>query len=100
MKSSYRTWLSSSAALNAGMRFQESGRGEEVLAGLLLIELGKLLARLVLVAGIAADRRERVGREGEVALEADAPGDVLDVRIEAAVLVHDEDAGELARGLG
>ncbi|MCK7525198.1 MAG: hypothetical protein MZV64_50135 [Ignavibacteriales bacterium] len=35
-----------------------------------------------------------------IALEGDAPGHVLGVRIEPAVLVDDDDAGELAGALG
>ena len=52
---------------------------------------------LLVVAGIAADRGEAVGREGDEIGDRQAPRDVLDIRVEAAVLVHDQDAGQLAR---
>src|SRR5207237_3987270 len=76
---------------------KERHRSQEILASLVLIELAEELARLVLVAGIAAERRQRIGGERNVLLQGDAPGDVLDVRIEAAVLVDHEDAGQPAR---
>ena len=85
-------------ALRAGL---EHGRGgHEVLARLRLIQLGKQLAGLVLVAGIAAERGQRVGRERDEVLERQPPGDVLDVRVQSAILVHDEDAGQLVLAVG
>ena len=51
------------------------------------IDLAEQLATLLVVARIAADRRETVRRERHEVLEREAPRDVLDVRVEAAVLV-------------
>jgi hypothetical protein len=75
-------------------------RFHEVLARLGLVELREHLARLVLVAGIAAEREERIGCEGHEALEGDATRDVLDVGIEPAVLVDHEHCRQLPRSLG
>ena len=86
--------------VQSGRLLSHAAAGDEILADLLLVELGEQLARLVLVARIAAERRQRVGREGHEALERDATSDVLDVRIQPAVLVHHQDAGELAGGRG
>src|SRR5262249_20658488 len=73
---------------------------DEILAGLLRIQLGKELTRLVLVAGIAAEGCQGVRREGHEPLERDATGDVLDVWIQPAVLVDHQDAGELPGNSG
>ena len=75
-------------------------RGEEILAGLRLIELLEFGARLVFVAGVTAERGQRVRRHRHEVVEGQAPRDVFDVRVEAAVLVHDEDAGQLPGGVG
>ena len=45
--------------------------------------------------GIAAHRRQAVGRERHEVLERETARDVFDVRIESAVLVHDQDARQL-----
>jgi len=58
-----------------------------------LIELADQLARLILVRGGAALGREEVRGERDEALERQTAGDVLDVRIEAAVLVDHDHAG-------
>ncbi len=56
-----------------------------------LIELREQLARLVFAfARVAAERRQRVGRHRQEVVERQAPRDVFDVRIEAAVLVDHE----------
>jgi hypothetical protein len=53
-------------------------------------------ARLVLVRRRAAEGRKRVGRQRGETFERNAPRHVLDVRVEAAVLVDDDDAGRFA----
>jgi hypothetical protein len=73
--------------------------GHQVLDPLLGVLLGENRARLVLVAGVAADGRQRIRREGDVAHHREAARDVLDVRVEPAVLVYHHHAGQLA-GLG
>ena len=54
------------------------------------IERGDHVAALVLVGRRAAERRQHVDREAEKAFEREPPRDVLDVRIEPAVLVDDD----------
>ncbi len=76
------------------------GRGDEVLARLGLVQRREQLARLVLGARIPAKREQRVGRKGHVVVERDAARDVLDVRVQPAVLVHDQHRRQLARRLG
>ena len=61
-------------------------------------ELGEELAALVVIAWIAADRRQRIGREGHEVLQCEAPSHVFRVRIEAAVLVDHDRTGQLRRG--
>ena len=54
------------------------------------IERTDHVAAFVFVGRRAAERREHVDREREEAFERDAPRNVLDVRIEPAVLVDDD----------
>jgi hypothetical protein len=83
----------------AAVRPAHAKRGDEVGARLRLVQLGEQRARLVLVAGIAAQREQRVRRVGDEALQRQAARDVLDVRVQAAVLVHDQDRRQLALGV-
>jgi hypothetical protein len=78
---------------------RQARRGDEVLARLALLQLGEQLARLVLVAGVAAEREQRVGREGDEAVQRQPARDVLDVRVQAAVLVHHQHQRQRAGGL-
>jgi hypothetical protein len=70
------------------VRASSQRRGDEVLARLGLVELLEQFARLVLVTRVAAEREQRVGREGDEAVQRQPARDVLDVRVQAAVLVH------------
>jgi hypothetical protein len=83
-----------------GPRANVIGAGDEVFAHLRLIQLGGQLARLLFVAGVAAKRRQRIGRNRHEVVEREAARNVFDVRVQAAVLVHHHDARELARGAG
>ncbi len=85
------------AAGAVGPVLQPHRRGIQVLAHLHAIDLAEQLATLGVVARVAAHRREAVGRERHEALERDAARDVFDVRVEAAVLVNDEDRGQAVR---
>ena len=72
---------------------------DKVLAGLAGVELAKQLARLVLVARVAAQREQRVRRHGDELLQRQAARNVLDVRVEAAVLVHHQHHRQRTGGL-
>ncbi len=63
-----------------------------------LIELGKQLASLVFVAGVAAEGEQRVRGERDEVIQRHTTRDILDVRIQAAILVHHQDGGQLALG--
>ena len=52
---------------------------EHVLAGFGLVEGGEEFAGFVLIAGVAAQRGEGVGGEGQVAFQGQAAGNVLDM---------------------
>src|SRR3546814_9843058 len=65
-----------------------------------LVELAEQRARRVLVAGVAAEWEQRVGRERNESLQRQSPRDVFDVRIEAAVLVRDQHQRQRPAGLG
>ena len=56
------------------------------------------VARLVLVGGRAAGGRQEIGRERDEAVERQAARDVLDMRIEAAVLVDHDHRPETRAG--
>jgi hypothetical protein len=81
---------------------QELEGGEEILHQLRAVERRLHLAPLLVGAGVAAERREPVGAEGEVARLGGAPHHVLDVGVEPAVLVDHQHRRERpggARGL-
>ena len=71
--------------------------GDEVGPRLVRVELLEEGAGRVLVARIAAERGQRVGGQRRETGERETPRDVLDMGIQAAVLVDDEHAGELGR---
>jgi hypothetical protein len=83
-------------AVALGQGAQRREGGDEILARLFLIELLEEFAGLVLVAGIAAERREAVGREGDEIGQRETARNVGDMRVEAAIFMHDENDGELA----
>ena len=86
--------------LHCGKRLEEPHGGREIVDPLDGIERAEHLRGLLLVAGIAAERRERVRRESHEPVHREPAGDILDVRIEAAVLVDHHDARPLARPRG
>ena len=77
-------------------RLQPVRRGDEVLAHLAAVDLPEQRRGLLVVARIAADRGQPVGREGDEVGDRQPPRDVLDVRVEAAVLVHDQDGRQFS----
>jgi hypothetical protein len=80
----------------AGFMGAEEGDRRHAVGGRLAgRQLPEHLARLVLVGRRAAERRQEVGRQRDEAFQRQAPGDVADVGVEAAVLVHDDDGRQL-----
>ena len=67
---------------------------EHVRAQLGLLQAGLQGAAVVVVAGIAADGREAVGRQRQEPLGGGAAGDILYIGIEPPVLVDHQDGGE------
>ncbi len=61
---------------------------------LLRVEIALQVAAIVVVAWIAANRRQAVRRQRQEAGDRRAARNVFDVRIESAVLVHDQNAGK------
>src|SRR5207253_9216156 len=76
-----------------GTCLEVTGGGKHVFDTLGGVELAKKLPGLFVVAGIAADRRESVRREGDEIFYRQASRDILDIRTEAAILVNDDHAG-------
>ena len=81
------------------MLLEERHRRGDAPRGLVGIERADHVAGLVLVRRRAAERREHVDGKREEAFERDAPRDVLDVRIEPAVLMDDDHRRAFALGL-
>jgi hypothetical protein len=79
------------------VRLQEVGAVQHVGAQLGLIQPRLQRPPVVVIPRIAPDGEEPIGGEGEEALHRDAPGHVLDVRIEAAILVDHEHGRKRAR---
>ena len=82
------------------VRLEIAGAGDEIGHHLRLLELALHLDTLLVGAGVAAEREERVGRERDVAGQRRATCDVRDVRGQPAVFVHDENARQPAAGVG
>ncbi len=83
-------------AIAVGVLAQDAGRLDEVGARFDLVELGEQGACLVLVAGVAAQREQGIGREGDEIVERHAARNVFDVRVEAPVFVHHQHGRQLA----
>ncbi len=81
------------------MLLHERDGGEGGRDHILALGLGVKLARLVFLGRRAASDREKIGRQGEIALDREAARHILDMRIEAAVLVDDDDGGPFAHGV-
>ena len=56
-------------------------------------------ARLVLVARIAADRCQGVRRNRHIAIDRQPPGNILNMRVKAAIFMRNDDDGQLCGGL-
>ena len=82
-------------AVGARVRHQMPERGDEVFRQLALVELPLHRPAFVVGAGIPAERRQAVRGQGREPGDGDAAGDILDIGIEAAVLVNDDDTAAL-----
>ena len=80
-----------------GARFQPHRGGHEILGHLLAVDLAEHLAAFVVVTGKAAQRGEPVRRKRHEVREGEPPRDVLDMRIQAAIFVDDDNAGQFRR---
>ena len=83
-----------------GNRLEPVGGSQKVLAGFGLVDLGEKLACLVLITRVAAEREQRIRRKGDEAIERQTTGDVLDVRVQAAVFMDDQHSRQLSFGIG
>ena len=79
------------------VRLEKARAVEQVGAQLGLVEIALQGAAVVIVARVAADRRQPVGREREETIDGGAARDVLDIGIEAAVLVDHQHGRERPR---
>ena len=70
------------------MIFDEPGAVQHIGAQLGLVELRLQRAAIVVVAGITAERRQAIRRQREKTIHREPARDVLDVRVEPAVLVN------------
>ena len=82
------------------MLFEEADGGNQILRCLLAIQLANHVASGVLVFGSPTRRRQEVRRQNEKALQGDTSRDILDMRIETAVLVDDDHRRQFPSALG
>ena len=87
-------------AVAVGVRLEETHGGHRVGDRARPVQLADHVAALVLVFRRAARPAQEVRPERQEAFERHAPRDVLDMRHKPAVLVDDDDGGQLARGIG
>ena len=83
-----------------GVALQERHRGDQRRDRVVLVHLRMQLARRVLAGWCPAHERKHVDRIRQVTFGREPAGDILEVRIEAAVLMDDQNDRALALGLG
>ena len=76
--------------------FEEGYGRNRIVDRLLAIQSADHFARLVLIGRRSARRREEIRCQSHETLQRHATGDIADMRIEAAVLVDDDDGGQFA----
>ncbi len=86
--------------LQSAALLQPVGGGHEILGHLGAIDLAEELPTLLVVARIAADAGQPVGRERHEIGGAQTPRHIFDIRIEAAIFVHHQHAGQFPAGIG
>ena len=74
-----------------GQGFEPSPRRGEILLHLDRIDPAEKLGAFLIVAGIAADRGQPVGGEGDEIGERQTPGHILDVWVEPTIFVDNQD---------
>src|SRR5665213_4334719 len=79
--------------------FEIVGGRQEIVPRLRLIELREQRNGFFFIARVSAQRVQRTRCERDEVVEREAPRDVLDVRVEPAVLVDDQHRRQLARHL-
>ena len=82
------------------MALEERHGGNQRRDGVVLVHLGCSSRAASSLAGVPPTSDKQIDRIGEIALDREPARDILEVRIEPAVLVDDEDDRALALGLG
>jgi hypothetical protein len=78
-----------------GPVLQPDRGGQHVFLHLCAVHFTELRLALIFIAGITTNGRETVGRERVEAFESEPSSDVFDVGIQTAILVNDQNAGQL-----
>ena len=86
--------IAPSLPVESGRDFEPFGGGGEIRLHLGRIDLFEGSRALLVVARVAPDRCEPVGREGDEIGDRQAPRHIFDIRVQASVLVHDQDGGQ------
>src|SRR5690606_10280751 len=81
-------------------RLQPECAGHDIFELLRIVDLAEQLPALVVIPRVTAYRRQHVGRECHEVGQRKPAGNVFGVRIEPAILVHDDDARQLGRRFG
>ena len=79
------------------MRFQPERGGHEIFGHLVAVDGSEQHAAFVVVTGKAAHGGEPVRRKRHEVRQSEAARDVLDMRIQAAIFVDDDNPGQLRR---
>ena len=78
------------------MLLEEASRRDEVFGNLVAIELALHGPAFVVIAGIASQRSEGIGAEGDESGDSSPSHDILNVGIQTTVLMNDENARQLS----
>ena len=78
------------------MCLQPLGCRHKVFCGFLLVQGGKQGAGLVFIAGVAAQRGQRIRGQHQITFQRQTTGNVFNVRIQPPVFMHHQNGGQLA----
>jgi len=87
-------------AVDVGLLFEVFECGDKIFEHLVLVSFRLHFAAFVVVAGIAAQRRQRIWCNGDESCQGHSSAHVFDIGVEAAVLVYHDDGAEFIRGGG
>src|SRR5438128_1241833 len=82
------------------MSLDETRSGNEIFGSLGAVQLSKCRSSFFLITWITTKRSEGIGRKCDEICHGETACNVADVRVQAAVLVNDDDRRQLPFGVG